>query len=179
MADVIDATETKITRKVEGAEHDFAFLNAYDRAELMRADLAQRVGEWEDRRKRLLNNLEQSGVIEPGQKLSELETFEERWPRPNATTEFDWINFVNDIRNEPLIFARSLAKFCSGDAEAMAKLVRLPLADKAKICGLTIVDKPAGQEHPNPEAPANLTYTIPEANSTGAGLKPESNITAA
>lgn len=140
--DLIEATERSIVRKIDGRECTFSFLTAYDRATLMRGDLLRRREAWQGERQRrrelLIENLKLAG-ISGEQMFAELEAFEDREPR--AATERDWIAYVNALENELDIFAASLRPAHGDEAEALARRACLTLEDKARVCGLEIVDR--------------------------------------
>lgn len=162
MSDVLKVTETSITRDVAGEKRVFAFLTAYDRAELLRADLEQRQKARAEKKKNLLENLKLAGIT--GETMfAELENFDAQYPE--TVNEEDWITLVNSPLAEIDIYTKSLKAY--PEAEAIAKGARLSIEDKAKICGLSIVTRQAeGTPDPNPSTPA--VYGIPaQDNSTG------------
>ncbi len=168
MSDILEVTETKIVRPVNGVERTFTFLNAYDRAELLRSDLKRRQDARAARKAKLIENLKLAGIT--GEVMfSELENFDSQFPE--TADEQDWITLVNNPLEEVAIYAVSLAKVYNGESEAIAKEAALPLADKAKICGLTIVvRKEEATPDPNPQTPA--VYTTPAIESNGTSGLP-------
>lgn len=168
MSDITEATESSLKKLVGAVECTFNYLTAYDRAELLRADLKARRDEWDAGRAQLLADLDASGIEGP-QKFTELQAYAEN--RPLRTSEADWISFVNDPLNEPAICETSL-RSTHKDASDLAKKARLSLAEKAKICGLALIT--VEDSDPNPTPPA---YGTGDQNSTGAKPVTESNTT--
>ncbi len=168
--DLLEATSAELKRRVGDVDCTFKQLTAYDRAELLRADLKERQEAWKAQRAELVANLKESG-IEGEQMFAELETFRERCPY--RATEQDWILFCNDPTKEVLIFSAALNG--TPNAGELAKNARLSLPDKAAICGLFVGgDKEEETPDPNPTAPA---YGTPGQNSTGQKPDSESNTT--
>jgi hypothetical protein len=148
LSDIIEATEDSLTLKVVGEDRTFVFLSAYDRAELLRADRKKR-------RDALAENLKTSG-ISGVEYFGELQRFDEE-----RSTEDTWIGFVNDPEREYDIAAVSLKITYNGEAEKIAKRVKLRLADKAKICGLVMTTRET-RETTDP----NLKTAIPPGYGT-------------
>ena len=137
--DIVTATEDHLVKKVNGGDRKFSFLCAYDRAELLRADLAFR-------KQKLIDNFKLA-KIDGEPLLGELERFDE-----TPINENTWIKFVGNILNEHSILVASLAKTYPNDAEAIAKSSTITLEEKAKICGLILVDrKPEGKPEDTPD----------------------------
>jgi hypothetical protein len=168
--DLLEATSAELKRKVGDVECTFKQLTAYDRAELLRADLLERQAAWKAQRAELVANLKESG-IDGEQMFAELETFRERCPY--RATEQDWILFCNDPTKELLIFAAALHDAHGAHAEELARKARLSLNDKAELCGLSVGGDKEDPD-PNPTAPA---YGTPGQNSTGPKPDSESNTT--
>jgi hypothetical protein len=152
--DLLEATSAELKRKVGDVECTFKQLTAYDRAELLRADLLERQAAWKAQRAELVANLKESG-IDGEQMFAELETFRERCPY--RATELDWINFCNDPTKEVPIFAASLHDAHGAHAEELARKARITLNDKAQICGLSVETKKDDLD-PNPMAPTPTAY---------------------
>lgn len=149
---LLEDTETKITRPVDGKDRDFVFLNAYDRAELLRADLQKRLEARAVRKQKLVDNLKLAG-IGGEQMYAELEAFDEK--DPVDVTDEDWVNFVNSPLTIVEFYRASLAKTYGDEAAAIAKQVMpMPVADIAKIAGLQLVTRSADQVDENPQGPA-------------------------
>jgi hypothetical protein len=177
MSDIIEATEDRIVRKVAGTDRTFLIVDAYDRAALLRDDLEQRRSARAARKLKLIENLKLA-EIKGEQMYAELESFDDN--DPEHVTEQDWITLVNDPMWEVAILTRSLAKTYPDEAEAIAKASRLNLADKARLCGLSVVEQRSKGEaeetsDPNPSTPTTLgTYGTPATSSTGEKPTPES-----
>ncbi len=170
MSDLLEATETHVDSTVDGTTRKFLFLCAYDRAEILRADLKRRQEGRDERKKKLVENLKLAG-IEKEQMFAELETFDDQYPE--EVTEQDWINFVNSPLNDVTILEASLAKTYPDDAPAIAKKARLTLAEKAKVCGLVVASaQPDGDADPNAPAPTAVYGTPAAESSTGQEMKP-------
>jgi hypothetical protein len=140
--DLLEATSAELKRKVGDVECTFKQLTAYDRAELLRADLLERQAAWKAQRAELVANLKESG-IDGEQMFAELETFRERCPY--RATELD------------SIFAASLHDAHGAHAEELARKARITLNDKAQICGLSVETKKDDLD-PNPMAPTPTAY---------------------
>ena len=166
--DILEATEDRLTKMIDGKERVLLYLSTYDRAELLRGDLKRRQEHWQRRRERLAQTLKDAGV-EPVQVASELFSFDEH--EPIDATEQDWIAFVTSELNVPTIVAKSLEKTYPGEGEALSREVALTLAQRAAICGLSMTtrgDAPSEDPDPNSQRPA--TYSTPAPmTSTGEG----------
>lgn len=174
MSDIVEVTEDRITRMVNGANRVFILINAYDRGEILRADLKRRRERHAERRARLLENLKLAGITGDSM-FAELHNLDQQFPED--TREQNWFDWLNDPTNDVELFTVSLRKTYPGDASELAKLVVLPLEDKAKISGVRLVDKPtASPENPDPNSRTPAVYSMtPEAeNSTGARPSAES-----
>lgn len=173
MSDILAATETSITRQINGQSCVFGFLNAYDRAELLRDDLKRRQDARTARKEKLIQNL-RLGEVTGMDMVAELEAFDNQFPE--EVTEQDWVNLVNNPLNEMTIYTRCLAKSDPEHAEELAKHASLPIADKAKLCGLSVVTKKQeepGQYDPNRSTAAEVYQTPQPENSIGSPPKPE------
>lgn len=158
--DLLEATHDSIVRKVNGKDCTFRFLSAYDRAELLRADLKRRQEAWKERRQRLIDNLTLSGIT--GEKMfNELEHFEDQ--TPTSATIQDWIDFVNDNTNEVAILEASLRHNHGDAAKELSEKATVSMSDRAEICGLKVGEE---KPDPNPEIPA--AYSTPGETSTGS-----------
>jgi hypothetical protein len=167
--DLLEATQTSLTRKVGNEDCTFSFLTAYDRAELLRTDLAERKAAWKAERAELVENLKAAGIEGP-QAFQELESYRERCPQ--SATETDWIMLANDPTREVAIFTASLKPVHGEKAEELAKRARLSLSDKAVICGLSVVapEKSEAQETTDPNSDTAIPngYGTPATTSTGS-----------
>lgn len=165
MTDILEVTETQIIRKVAGVDRTFVFLNAYDRAELLRDDLKARQDAHNYRKEKVRDNLKFAGM-EKDAIYQELTVFDNDYPE--SATEEDWINLVNNPLNEIAIYTKSLSKTHEKDAADISKNVSLTLSDKAKICGLTVVNRQEKSETTDPNPPTGTAYSIPaQPDSTG------------
>jgi hypothetical protein len=164
--DLLEATESELKRKVGREDCTFSLLTAYDRANLLRADLEERRAAHKAQREELLANLK-AAEITGAQAFEELESFRERTPQ--TATETDWIVFVNDPTKEMQLYAASLKPTHGDRSEELAKRARLSLIDKAAICGLSIVT-PKDEEtpDPNPQTAIPTSYGTPGIASTGS-----------
>lgn len=163
MSDILEVTETFITRSVNGKPYKFRFLSAYDRAEMLRADLKRRQDLHAEHREKLIGNLKLSG-INGEQMFAELEEFDHS--KPTGADENDWIRLVNDVIYGVEIFQRSLSEY-GAEAEAIAKATVLPLSDKAKICGLSVFTQAQGGGSQDPPFRPDQTYSSTPPSSTG------------
>lgn len=166
MTDLPTLTEDRITRSVEGVERVFVFLNAYDRAELLRSDLKRRQALHAEHKQRLIENLKLAGISGEAM-FAELHSFDQQYPE--SSREYNWFDWLNDVTNDPQLFEVSLKKTYNGEAEQIAKSAFLQLADKAKIAGVKYDPKEVSEDKPNPNSPTPAVYsTIPAPeNSTG------------
>jgi hypothetical protein len=165
MADLLEATEDRIVRKISGVDRTFLCLTAYDRADLLRADLTKRQESRVARKQKLIENLKLAGITGE-QMFTELEAFDGEYPE--TASEQDWITFVNDPLNEVSILVRSLNTY-GPEAESIAKKTAITLTDKATLCGLSVMTR-SETTAPNPQtAPTCYETTAPE---TSTGEKP-------
>lgn len=184
MPDLLEITETEITRHVAGVERKFKLLSGYERAELLRADLAARQELHRQHKAKLVENLKLANMTGPDA-FTELEEFDRSYP--TGATDVDWEIFVNNALNEVAIYTVSLSG-CGAEAEAVAKQASLSLADKAKICGLTVTKRepPAAAAAaavqggaPDPTNPTAVYATLPPPGSIGQAPSPSAPITSA
>jgi hypothetical protein len=163
--DLLEATQPDVKRRIGDTDCTFKLLTAYDRAELLRADLAERQAAWKSQRAELVENLKLAEIT-GAQAFTELENFRES--APQSVTEQDWIDYVNDPTKEVLILAASLRETHGDKAEGLARRARLSLTEKAIICGLQIIAREQETTDPNPQTAIPSSYGTPEQTSTGS-----------
>jgi hypothetical protein len=176
MSDILEATSDSLELMVDGTLRKFCIITAYGRAQLLRDDLKRRQTEFKDAKARQVENLK---IIEATsqQMMAELEQFDKKYP--TEVTEENWWDFVNNLTNDPVLYQASLSITYPDEAEALSKKATLTIAEKAKICGLSVVIKPSGEA--NPQTPESIppTYSTPATNSTGDTPSQESSTIAA
>jgi hypothetical protein len=162
--DLLEATQPDVKRRIGDTDCTFKLLTAYDRAELLRAVLAERQAAWKAQRAELVENLKLAEIT-GAQAFTELENFREQ--SPQSVTEQDWIHYVNDPTKEPAIFTAALRDAHGDKAEGLAKKARLTMGEKAIICGLQVLT-PEDAPDPNSQTAIPKSYGTPETNSTGS-----------
>ena len=149
MSDLLETTEKSIEITVNGKPYTLTILSAYDRADLIRESRKQRKGE-------LKENLTIAGADAPTI-FAELEQLDAK-----VADEEEWISFVSDVRNDPIIITKSLL-YLYKDTEGVAELCKyatITKEQKAKLCGLVITYVDPKQKTPetNPTPGESLVY---------------------